>query len=289
MNINHTKKFDLSLIKSVRVVCNNPYATESSSEDEVVSRDNTRQYPTKQKQSKIHVSKICVPTLIELSNSYLEIVNGNRKSSSGFKGVRRRPWGRFAAEIRDPFQKKKTAAEAYQKSKTSFEEQLGQVNQTDLIKQEVIEVGFKKTCGSSKKKDKEVEDLTKLSNDLVQSPSSMDTEASGEVVNMGTVVEKTFGFGFDDDEEEGTIDRMFEDPLMTSSISDIFADTFVKTSDFKFDFCEKDNKNAKTKSDIKLGFDPMMDDSKLGDFPVDDFDVDSWLNGNMDWIDMGCL
>lgn len=287
-------KIDLSLIKTVRILCNDPYATESSSEDEAISGNNPRR-PIKPKPSlKRYVSEICVPTLIERydnkSNSVK--VTGNRKSSSGFKGVRRRTWGRFAAEIRDPFMKKREwlgtfqtveeAAEAYRKRKSEFDQQLGLVNQTGLVKPKKIEVDLTKPeengveltkpCGVSNLEEKEIE-LTKPPHDLLPSPSSVltpskaildyGTEANGKTVN---VLEKIFGFGYDD-EEESTIDRMLEDPLMASSISDIFGDSLVEPNDIwldyntseynsilddlKFDFVVKDNQNGEIKSGIK--------------------------------------
>ncbi|CAA7015285.1 unnamed protein product [Microthlaspi erraticum] len=257
----HTEKIDISSMKSVRVVCNDPYATESSSEDEAISGNNPRRpiKPKRTKPKKRYVSKICVPTLIERHGKG----NESRKSSSGFKGVRKRPWGRYAAEIRDPFQKKRewlgtfptveAAAEAYKKRKQEFDEQLGLVNQTDSVKLEEEE-DLTKPCVSRKPKEKEVELVVPCNSSkheekevgltkpwVSSKPKEKVVESTKpSVLRPSTaynVVEKTFGFGCDDrDEEEGTIGRMLEDPLMTSSISDIFGATAIEANDLWVDF-----------------------------------------------------
>ncbi|VVB00808.1 unnamed protein product [Arabis nemorensis] len=173
MIITTEDRIDLTLIKTVRVICNDPYATESSSEDEGIISGNKPRRPIKPKPPlKRYVSEICVPTLIQrYDNKPNSIsVTGNRKSSSGYKGVRRRTWGRFAAEIRDPFMKKREwlgtfqtaeeAAEAYRKRKCEFDEQLGLVNQPGLVKPGKIDVDLTKSCGLSKPEEIGV-DLTK--------------------------------------------------------------------------------------------------------------------------------
>jgi len=319
------ENIDLNLIKTVSVICNDPDATDSSSDDEAISGNNPRRQ-IKPKPPKRYVSKICVPTLIKryenVSNSTGNKAAGNRKTSSGFKGVRRRPWGKFAAEIRNPFEKKRKwlgtfpteeeAAEAYQKSKREFDERLG------LVKQEKDLVDLTKPCGVRKPEEKEVTEKSKC-----------------KKVNKRIVTEKPFGYGYNaDHEEEGVISKMLEDPLMTSSIADTFGDSAVEANDiwvdynsvefisivddFKFDFVENDrvgkektfgfkigdhtkvNQHAKIVStngdlfvDDLLDFDPLIDDFKLEDFPMDDLgllgdpedDDFSWFNGTTDWID----
>ncbi|KAL1209214.1 Ethylene-responsive transcription factor [Cardamine amara subsp. amara] len=265
-------KIDLSSIKSVNVICNDPYATESSSEDESISGSDTHR-PTKPKR---FTSKICVPSLIKRyengSNSNSEAAKQNRKSLSGFKGVRRRPWGKFAAEIRNPFEKKRkwlgtfptveAAAEAYEKTKREFDERLGLVNKTGLVKPEKDVVDLSKPCGLSKLKEKEV-GLTK--------PSS-----NGKT---GIAKPKIFGFGCDhDEEEEGMIGRLLEDPLMTLSISDVCGDSVAEPNglwlnynskefnsifdESKFEFAEKSNyKTGQTAYNIE--YKKNADDSKV--------------------------
>ncbi|OWM75781.1 ethylene-responsive transcription factor ERF118 [Punica granatum] len=137
---------DPKMVRRVRVFCRDPDATDSDSSDDESER-------TSRKREKLFVRVINMPistlssqpSSVETESSSQDSNNGTknpekarvlkrRPSNSPYKGVRQRKWGKWAAEIRDPFHRgsriwlgtydtPEEAAKAYEAKKLEFEVQ----------------------------------------------------------------------------------------------------------------------------------------------------------------------
>ncbi|KAK7320025.1 hypothetical protein RJT34_04754 [Clitoria ternatea] len=121
--VHNTKREPISF-KKLRIIYNDPDATDCSSDEE-------NQVIVDSNGSKRCVKEILIPDKpINASNKLYQSTT-NDKMSNKYIGVRRRKWERYVAEIRDPFQKTRLwlgtfdteieAAVAYGKKRKEFD------------------------------------------------------------------------------------------------------------------------------------------------------------------------
>ncbi|XP_044467143.1 ethylene-responsive transcription factor ERF117-like isoform X2 [Mangifera indica] len=148
-------------MRKLRIIYHDPEATDSSSEED----DDYHHRRTQFLGVKRCVTEISLPGLpqeISRENSLQQnVVEGKtgdvtkseenkkiHKSSTVYKGVRRRPWGRYSAEIRDPFRRVRVwlgtyntaeeAAMAYQNKKLEFESMIELEKTKNLSTEDVV-------------------------------------------------------------------------------------------------------------------------------------------------------
>ncbi|KAE8711003.1 Ethylene-responsive transcription factor 11 [Hibiscus syriacus] len=88
--------------KTIRIIYSDPYATDSSSDEEKQELKKTKNQTLGFRRFVKEITCCAVPFRWPRNDG-----ERLRKPCTMPKGVRRRPWGKFAAEIRDPFTKKR--------------------------------------------------------------------------------------------------------------------------------------------------------------------------------------
>ncbi|KAK7380039.1 hypothetical protein VNO78_32386 [Psophocarpus tetragonolobus] len=147
------KEKNINTLRKIRIMYTDPDATDYSSEEDDKFLNNGYQL---NKRVVKEISFPCTPRKLHAENSSQDVNSENNKAFSGpfasrrnkkpssmYKGVQRRKWGKYIAEIRDPirgvrvwlgtFNTEEEAAVAYERKKSEFESSLLALSKRDAL------------------------------------------------------------------------------------------------------------------------------------------------------------
>ncbi|PIA53059.1 hypothetical protein AQUCO_01000731v1 [Aquilegia coerulea] len=150
-SITNEIRLETQKVRKIRVICNDPDATDSSSDEDESSGNKYRkgcnkrfimEFNTPIRSSEIESSHQDSKYSGQSSKNPLhKIIRKNSRSSPHYKGVRQRKWGKWAAEIRDPirgvrkwlgtYDTAEKALEAYQNAAKKLEQEMESIGFSD--------------------------------------------------------------------------------------------------------------------------------------------------------------
>ncbi|KAF8649105.1 hypothetical protein HU200_011072 [Digitaria exilis] len=195
-------------MRKVRIFCSDPDATDSSDDEDgqnIKVKKMVREVYVPMKNFK--TSK-CLETLVPCGTKALKVSDKKGKSSR-FIGVRKRPWGRWAAEIRDPVKKTRRWIGSYDSEEAAaaaYQAYSNKIRAEVLAMKDQHSVSERTTQGYPNKISAEV--LAMKAQHSVSERAALSSSSSVSCVSSSTLLEQTT-----QDMQNGVFMEIHPDPV----------------------------------------------------------------------------
>ncbi|KAG5009386.1 hypothetical protein AAZX31_07G087300 [Glycine max] len=287
------KEENINTLRKIKIVYTDPDATDSSSEEDDKFLSNGYRLNGCSKRVVKEISLPCMPSKLHEENSSQEDVNSekikasrrNRKPSSMYKGVQRRKWGKYVAEIKDPirgvrmwlgtFDTEEEAVVAYERKRNEFDSSLLALSKRDAL-----------ACESSKEKEVLFHPSPSSVLDVSTTKAPLDVnDLNGSVKEKENVETNGEGGGIDVEpvySEDNSILHLLEEPVVASLAGrdDFYLDEIEKEimlfgNDF-YNFLDNDMKGGSVWN-VEHGEGTTLP-------PVDSaFEELAWIDETLNW------